>query len=119
MVVEAANRTQSPITAGPTPDQMFQIATGYWASKALFTGLDLGVFDTLGAGPLTLEQAAERLDLPTESLERLLIALTALGLLRRTGNVFTNAPSTQAHLVQGSPAYIAGMFGHFNHDLYP
>lgn len=31
---------------------------------------------------------------------------------------FTNAPSAQAYLVEGSPAYIVGMFGHFNHDLY-
>jgi 3-hydroxy-5-methyl-1-naphthoate 3-O-methyltransferase len=119
MVIEAVSPIEASTGSGPTPDQMFQIATGYWASKALFTGLDLGVFDALGSGPLTIEQAAERVDLPTESLERLLIALTALGLLQRKGNVFTNASTTQAHLVKGSPAYIAGMFGHFNHDLYP
>src|SRR5689334_20195724 len=119
MVVDAAIPAERSIDSGPTPNQMFEIATGYWASKALFTSLDLGVFDALGCGPLTLQQAAERLDLPPDSLERLLIAVTALGLVRRQDNVFTNAPSTQAHLVKGSPAYIAGMFGHFNHDLYP
>jgi hypothetical protein len=95
------------------------MATGYWVSKTLFTGLELGVFEALSEMPRSPRQLAEALDLPYDGLTRLLTALAGLGLLDRRGDVFANTPSAEVLLVKRSPQYIAGMFDHFNHDLYP
>jgi hypothetical protein len=106
-------------TAGPGPEQILQMATGYWVSKTLFTGLELGVFETLDERPRSPRELAEILDLPYDSSTRLVTALAALGLLERRGDRFATTPSAAAFLVKSSPHYMAGMFDHFDHDLYP
>jgi hypothetical protein len=104
---------------GPGPEEILHMATGYWVSKTLFTSLDLGVFEALSEAPRTSRRLAEQLDLPYDGTERLVTALAALGLVRRDGELLANAPSTEAFLVKRSPTFLAGMFDHFNHDLYP
>lgn len=108
-----------PTTREITPPQILEMATGYWVSKTLFTGLELGVFDTLGEQPRSVRRLAEALDLPYDGVDRLTTALAALGLLERTNDLLSNTPSAQEYLVSRSPRFMAGMFGHFSHDLYP
>src|SRR5918911_1099539 len=81
---------------GPGPDEILHMATGYWVSKALFTSLDLGVFEALSEAPRTSRRLAEQLDLPYDGTERLLTALAALGLVRREGELLMNTPSAEA-----------------------
>ncbi len=102
-----------------SPPQILELATGYWASKTLFTGLELGIFDTLRDGPLSVQRLAEAVDLPYDGVDRLATALAALGLLQRQNGDVSNTASAAAYLVSTSPRFMAGMFGHFNHDLYP
>src|SRR6266404_6601176 len=103
----------------PGFDEIMQMAIGFFVSKTLFAGVELGIFESLSTGPAEAEQLAERLKLPAESLERLLIALTALGLLEKQGERFANSASAEAYLLENSLSYMAGSFGHFDHDLYP
>lgn len=101
-------------------DQVFHVAFGYMASKALFAGLHLGVFDALEEGPRDLDALQEGTGAQERGLVTLLTALTAVGLLEKTEEGWKNAPASQAHLVSGAP----GDFGDYlryqiDRQMYP
>ncbi|MSP78098.1 MAG: methyltransferase domain-containing protein [Dehalococcoidia bacterium] len=96
----------------PNPDRIQQMMTGFWAAKALFTGVELGIFQELARGPASAEVLAYRLKLHPRALERLMNALTSLGLLSKDGNRFRNAPEAESYLVEGKPTYIGGQVEH-------
>lgn len=113
-------QTTRAILRGPSPVQIQEkMATAFWISKALFTGLELDIFETLVSGPMSCEELATRLNLPVDSLQRLLTGLAALELVERVGEGWSNTLSTQTWLVRSSPEFLGGLFGHFSHDLYP
>jgi hypothetical protein len=101
------------------PEEIMKMATGFWVSKALFSGLELGVFEALSSGPARLSDLASSLKLPSASLERLLIALISLGLLEQRGEQYANSSSADSFLTKKSPTFVAGNFSHLNNDLYP
>lgn len=63
--------------AGKTIEMIF----GRWRSQILYTGVRLGIFDALAAGPGTAAKAAGELHVDSEALYRLMRALGAIGLL--------------------------------------
>lgn len=101
------------------PQEIMQMATGFWVSKTLFTGVELGVFDALASGAKSAKELAQQLTINEDSLERLLIALTALGLLQKGREQYANSDAAQEFLVRDRPNYLGGNFGHLNNDLYP
>jgi hypothetical protein len=106
-------------TPAISAENIMEMATGFWASKALFTATELGVFDALADGPARCSELAARLGLPERSLQRLLTAAAALGLLKRVGAAWANTEATGTLLVASSPEFVGGLFGHLDHDLYP
>jgi len=90
-------------------EEIFHVAFGYMASKALFAGLHLGVFDALASGPKQLPALVEATGAEERSLVTLLTALTAIGLLERRGDAWVDAPATAEFLVSGAP----GDFGDY------
>ena len=71
--------------ASPTPDAILQLGLGFWASKALLSAVELGVFTTLAAGPLTGEALMANLGLQPRGTIDFLDALVSLGMLERSG----------------------------------
>jgi predicted O-methyltransferase YrrM len=88
------------------PAPIMELATRYWESRCLLTANDLGVFDLLGQGPKPAEEVASTLGLAPRPTRLLLKACVGLGLLEPHERGFANAPSSQAFLVRGSPAYL-------------
>jgi len=82
--------------------QIFHVAFGYMASKALFAGLHLGIFDAVAQGPTNLATLADATGVEERGLTTLLTALTAIGLLEKTAKGFVNSPAAQQHLVRGA-----------------
>jgi len=82
--------------------QIFEVAFGYMASKALFAGLHLGIFDAVAKGPRDLDALVDATGVEERALTTLLTALTAVGLLQKTAAGFVNSPAAQLHLVRGS-----------------
>jgi hypothetical protein len=109
---------QTPV-AGPAADQIMQMATGFWVSKTVFTGLELGVFEALAGRPKTIGEIQSSTGLPADGLGRLLTGLASLGLIHRQGDTWANSENSERHLVSSSPAFIGGIFAHFSYDLYP
>jgi len=85
------------------------VAYGFMTSQALFTGLELGVFDAIAASPtesldLAGLQAATGVSAPR--FQTLLTALVAAHSLRRSADgVYSNSANTARFLVAGSRHY--------------
>jgi predicted O-methyltransferase YrrM len=86
-----------------SPVPILQVATGFWASQALLTAVDLRVFTALFGGAKTAAELANELSVDLAALEGLLDANCALGFLLRHGERYRNAEVSNAFLVEGSP----------------
>jgi len=106
-----------------TPEQVFDIAFGYMASKALFAATHLRIFDELAAGPKSLEELAKATRAEERGLSTLLTALVSVGLLEpvgETGDGFRNAPASQAMLVSGPEGSFADYCrNQIDRQMYP
>jgi 2-polyprenyl-3-methyl-5-hydroxy-6-metoxy-1,4-benzoquinol methylase len=73
------------------------LCSSYIFSSILFTATELSVFDCLVNAPKTCEQIATQIEVPVDALERLLIAITAMGLVERdsTGNYCNSELATR------------------------
>ena len=98
----------------PATGRIREMLTGFWMSKALFTGVELGIFDELTKGPASAEVLAYRLRLHPGALERLMNALVAMGLLEREASRYRNAPEAETSLVKGLPTYVGGQVEHLS-----
>jgi 2-hydroxy-4-(methylsulfanyl)butanoate S-methyltransferase len=74
------------------------IAYGFMASKALFAGLEIGLFAHLSGGPLGVAELAARSGVAPHRMRTLVRALAAVGLLVEDGERCANAPAAQHHL---------------------
>lgn len=101
-------------------EDISDIAFGFMGSKALFSALNSDVFSLLSEKTLLPSEVAEGSNLDTERATTLLTALTALGLVRRDGDGFTNSPAAEAFLVKGKK-YDFGDYLRFQIDrqMYP
>jgi O-methyltransferase domain/Dimerisation domain len=95
-----------------------QVALGFFASKALLSATELGLFSELADGALTLETISSRLGLHARGARDFLDALVALGVLERHGNFYSNTPDSDEFLVRGKPEYIGGILEMANTRLY-
>jgi predicted O-methyltransferase YrrM len=86
-----------------SPVPILQVATGFWASQALLTAVDLRVFTILFGGPKTAAEIAVEIESDPSGLEALLDANCALGFLHRHGDRYRNDEVSNAYLVEGSP----------------
>lgn len=92
--------------------RLHQIMFGYLSSKALFSALELGVFDELEKQPATAEQLGTRLSLEERPARLILLALLGERLVERVGEVYRNAPVASSYLVSGRPDYVGALAAH-------
>ena len=65
--------------------EMFQVAVGYWLSKALFCAAKANVADRLKAGPKHVDDLASAAEVDSENLYRVLRALASVGIFEEAG----------------------------------
>lgn len=104
------------------PSHIMQIGMGFFASKALLSAVELGLFTELEGEPQTASQIAARLGLHPRAVPDFPDALVALGLLERAGDgpeaLYSNTRETAAFLDRDSPEYIGGILEMANARLY-
>ena len=86
--------------SGALPDPLQQTIRGFQESRAILTAIDLDVFTAVGSGAGASAVAA-RIDADPRATEMLLNALTAMRLLDKRGNKFTNTPAAARYLTAG------------------
>jgi acetylserotonin N-methyltransferase len=94
------------VSVSPAP--VIHLIEAFRRSQAMFTAVELGVFDTLAAGPLSAENLAARIGTHPEALARLLALCANLGLLRKEGEGYANSEVAQTYLVNGAPGSLTG-----------
>jgi len=87
--------------AGTLPDHLDQMIRGYWPSRCILTALELDIFTAVGDGA-NAEQIGTRIQANARAVGMLLNALVALGLLSKSGDVYSNTPESARFFVQGS-----------------
>src|SRR5262249_33252792 len=91
---------------GPGPGPMLDFLAAQ-AFRAVSTGVRLGVFEVLAAGPLSAGQIADRVGADPRGTELLLEALEALGYVRRRHRVYANTAMATRWLLRDSPTSLA------------
>jgi hypothetical protein len=80
------------------PDVLFQIASGFMASKHLFAANEIGLFPALADGPATLDELAAATGIDARRLRIVADAMVALGVLLRGQAEYRNGPEAAAFL---------------------
>jgi len=85
------------------------VSYGFMASQAIFSGLEIGVFDAIaaaGEGGLTMAVLQEKCGITAPRLQTLITSLTAIKSLSRDATgAYTLSPNTAKFLVTSSRAY--------------
>ncbi len=85
--------------------------SGFWASRALLTANNFGVFDHLQT-ERTADEVAALIEADPRGTEILLNALAGLGLLRKRSGKFRNSIDADRYLVKGSLLYQGDIIRH-------
>lgn len=102
-----------------TPDHIWHLAIGFWPAKVILSAVDLDLFTTLAAGPMTCDAISERIGLHHRSAKDYLDTLAALKLLERDGDKYSNAADVDFFLDRNKPAYIGAFLELIDNRLYP
>lgn len=96
-------------------EKLLKTAGSYWEACTLHAGVKLGIFTEIGDDYIAVEELARKLDGNVRGISMLLNALTAMGLLIKKDNHYTNTPVGKSLLVKNSPQYIGHMIMHHCH----
>jgi O-methyltransferase domain/Dimerisation domain len=105
-------------TAAPSPEHILQTGLAFFASKTLLSAVEMEVFTELARGSESLDSLAGRLGLHPRSSRDFLDTLVALGFLERSGDVYSNTPSTDLFLDKHKPSYVGGILEMANRRLF-
>jgi len=105
-----------------SPAPILQIGMGFFASKALLSAIELGLFTELGGESRTGAELERALGLHPRATYDFLDTLVALGMLERDGDGaearYANTPATALYLDRSSPRYVGGILEMANARLY-
>lgn len=98
--------------------RIMRMASAFQESSLLFAASDLGVFGKLNElESADASELARALQLNERGMRLLLNACTAIGLLQKEGERFSNSPEAAAFLVPGRPGDLSGAL-RYNRDVY-
>lgn len=81
-----------------SPDAIFQVASGFMASKHLYVANELRLFEHLAEGPMTLDALAQRIGVPCRRLRITVDAMVALGFIERQNDYYQNSLVATSYL---------------------
>lgn len=92
----------------PNPEPVLFLIEAFRRSQAMFTAVELHVFDHLSHAPLGVAQLASLIQANPDALERLLNTCVSLELITRTGADYANTPLAETYLTRNSPNSLIG-----------
>ena len=100
------------------PGRLLEMSGYYWKTCTLHAGVKLDVFTTIGDAHLRIEDIASNLGGDKRGVGMLLNALTAMNLLIKTDDQFSNTDAGKTFLSKASPRYIGYMIMHHHHLVH-
>ncbi|XP_043849202.1 probable bifunctional dTTP/UTP pyrophosphatase/methyltransferase protein isoform X1 [Dromiciops gliroides] len=102
------------------PSTLLELLDGFKASKAMFVACKLKVFDLLkGKAILKAKDVADHINASVCGTERLLDSCTALELLKKTNQGYSNTELADKYLVSDSEYSLHGYIMHANDHVWP
>jgi 2-polyprenyl-3-methyl-5-hydroxy-6-metoxy-1,4-benzoquinol methylase len=101
-----------------SPDPVFQILTGFWASKVLMAAVEMDVFTKLDGMQVTGQELQKLLGMEDRPAQVFASALVSVGLLEARNGRFSNSQIAATFLSQKSPAYMGGFVRMVDERLY-
>ena len=92
----------------PNPEPILFLIEAFRRSQAMFTAVELRVFDHLEHAPLGAHQLASLIQANPDALERLLNTCVHLELLTLDSGAYSNAAISSAYLTRNSPDSLIG-----------
>lgn len=93
---------------------LMDLTLAFQKSRIFLTAYELGIFTAIGKKGKSSSQIADKLGSAKRHTDRLLNALCALGLLRKTGERFSNTRFSLKYLVNSSPDFLKGIAHNVN-----
>lgn len=118
--MSAATMEPTTTAAPVTPQRIMQFAWAYAAPLILEAALRNKVFDTLDAGPKTLDEVHAATGASTRGLAAIMNALCGFELLDKDAHGrYSLTPESAAFLVSTKPSFMGGMIAHTSEQLMP
>ena len=92
--------------------KLTDMAFAYKQSGTLIAALEQELFLKIDQGENTLEKAAKSMVLPVSTADKLMTACTALGLLKKKREIYSNSPEAERYLVRGKKRYYGDFLIH-------
>ena len=96
-------------SANPVPPTLFEMASSYWASQAIYVAAKLGIADLLAEGPKSSIELSSSTGTDARSLFRLMRALANLDILSHTGSDYFALSSLGEALQSNVPGSLRAM----------
>ena len=90
-------------------DEMMELSRAFQKSRIFLTAYEMDVFTVLGEEEKTSKEISDAISADHRGTDRLLNALCALKVLRKSGDTYTNSPDAAKYLVKGKPGYQGGL----------
>jgi hypothetical protein len=110
---------QTPDVSASGPATLVDIGSAFYATRTLFSAVELNVFTVLADGPATADELRSRVGLHPRAARDFLDALAALGVLVREDGRYRNAPHVEDYLVRGRPGYLGETLSLVDTFMYP
>ncbi len=92
-----------------TPADLYEVVNLFRTSRIILTAYELDFFSIIGKGKKTSVEISGMLRTDERATDRLLNALVVIGLIKKSGNKFSNSPLAFKFLVKSSPTYMSGI----------
>jgi len=89
--------------------QLREAVYGFRRSRIILTAFELDLFSRLAERSMSSEQLAKTINADARAVDRLLNALCALGLVRKSRGRFANTRIARDFLTAGAPRFLAGL----------
>jgi SAM-dependent methyltransferase len=95
--------------------KLLETSSYYWKSCTLHAGVKLDLFTAIGTDELTVEDILKRVTADRRGLTRLLDALSAMGLLKKLGDKYSNTTAGYNLLSKDSPGHMGYIIMHHHY----
>jgi SAM-dependent methyltransferase len=102
-----------------TPEPIMKIAMGFMAAKHLFAASEIGLFEALANGPASVEELANRIEVPSRTVGIVAAAMVSLGLVEQEGGRYRNNAAAATFLAGKPGPDLRPMLRFFDSISYP
>ena len=106
---------------GKTPqktERLNELAFSFKSAGTLVGAIELGLFTAISEGNDSLEKLVNALELPMETIERLVIVCKSLDLIKESGGFVNNADDVERYLVRTARTYFGDFLAYEFHRRY-